>query len=98
MDSFGPSKTMSLGGNYYGLVVVDDYSRFTLTLFIATKMKLIMLLRDLLKLSKMREIVAFPPLNQTMGVSSKMKGFTNFAANLESNTTFQHQGLHNKMN
>jgi len=37
MDLFGPSRTMSLGGNYYGLVVVNDYSRFTWTLFIATK-------------------------------------------------------------
>ena len=37
MNLFGPSRTMSLGGNYYGLVIVDDYSRFTWTLFIATK-------------------------------------------------------------
>jgi len=37
MDLFGPSRTMSLGGNYYGLVIVDDYSQFTWTLFIATK-------------------------------------------------------------
>ena len=29
MDLFGPYRTMSLGGNYYGLVIVDDYSRFT---------------------------------------------------------------------
>jgi len=36
MDLFGPSRTMSLGGNYYDLVIVDDYSRFTWTLFIAT--------------------------------------------------------------
>jgi len=28
---------MSLGGNYYGLEIVDDYSWFTWTLFIATK-------------------------------------------------------------
>ena len=28
---------MSLGGNYYGLVIVDDYSRFTWTLFLKTK-------------------------------------------------------------
>ena len=25
MDLFGPSRTMSLGGNYYGLVIVDDF-------------------------------------------------------------------------
>ena len=29
IDLFGPSRTTSLGENYYGLVIVDDYSRFT---------------------------------------------------------------------
>jgi len=28
---------MSRGGNYYGLVIVNDFSRFTWTLFIITK-------------------------------------------------------------
>jgi len=37
MDLFCPSRTMSLGGNLYGLVVVDDYSRYTWTLFLHTK-------------------------------------------------------------
>jgi len=29
MDLFGPSRTMSIGDNYYRLVIVDDFSRFT---------------------------------------------------------------------
>jgi len=37
MDLFGPSRTMSLGGNFYPLVIVDDFSRFTWTLFLASK-------------------------------------------------------------
>jgi len=37
IDLFGPLRTMSLGGNYYGLVIVDDYSMFTWTLFLKTK-------------------------------------------------------------
>jgi len=37
MDLFGPFRTMSIEGNYDGLVVVDDYSRFTWTLFIYAK-------------------------------------------------------------
>ena len=37
MDLFGPSRTMSIGGNYYALVIVDDYSRFTWTLFLKNK-------------------------------------------------------------
>jgi len=61
------------------------------------RVNLIMLLRDLPKLSKMRRIVAFLPLNQIMGMSSRMIDLTNYVANLESSITFQHQGLHNKM-
>jgi len=37
MDLFGPSRTMSLGRNYYALVIVYDFSRFTWTLFLAAK-------------------------------------------------------------
>ena len=37
IDLFGPSQTMSLRGNIYALVIVDDYFRFTWTLFLAAK-------------------------------------------------------------
>ena len=37
MDLFGPSRTMSLSGNYYALVIVDDFSRYTWTLFLESK-------------------------------------------------------------
>ena len=37
MELFGPSKTKGLGGNYYALVIVDDYSRFTWTFCLPTK-------------------------------------------------------------
>ena len=37
MDLFGPSRTKSFGGNYYALVIVDDYSRYTWTLFLVHK-------------------------------------------------------------
>jgi len=51
-----------------------------------------MLLRDLPKLSRMRKIIAFLPLDQIMGVNSKMKDLTNFVESSELSTTFQHQG------
>ena len=37
MDLFGPSAIQSYGGNFYTLVIVDDYSRYTWTLFLKTK-------------------------------------------------------------
>jgi hypothetical protein len=33
MDLFGPVAYISIGGNKYGFVIVDDYSRFTWVLF-----------------------------------------------------------------
>ncbi|GJT38475.1 retrovirus-related pol polyprotein from transposon TNT 1-94 [Tanacetum coccineum] len=37
MDLLGPSAIQSYGGNRYTLVIVDDYSRFTWTRFLANK-------------------------------------------------------------
>ena len=37
MDLFGPSRTKSFGVNYYALVIVDDYSRYTWTFFFTLK-------------------------------------------------------------
>ena len=50
MDLFGPSRTMSFGGNYYALVIVDDYSRFTWTLFLTHKNEAFKAFRKLAKL------------------------------------------------
>ena len=37
MDLFGPSSYTSLGGKKYGLVIVDDYSRYTWVFFLRSK-------------------------------------------------------------
>ena len=37
MNLFGSSRTASLGGKIYGLVIVDDYTRFTWVLFLSHK-------------------------------------------------------------
>jgi hypothetical protein len=37
MDLFGPNAYKSLGGNSFGLVIVDDYSRFTWVFFLDDK-------------------------------------------------------------
>jgi len=36
LDLFRPSRTRSLGGNCYGFVIVDDFFRFTWTLFLSS--------------------------------------------------------------
>ncbi|GJR04230.1 retrovirus-related pol polyprotein from transposon TNT 1-94 [Tanacetum coccineum] len=37
MDLFGPSAVQSYGGNFYTLVIIDDYSRYTWTRFLKHK-------------------------------------------------------------
>jgi transposase InsO family protein len=37
MDLFGPVAYLSIGDNKYGLVIVDDYSRFTWVFFLFDK-------------------------------------------------------------
>jgi transposase InsO family protein len=37
MDLFGPVVYINIGGNKYGLVIVDDYSRFTWVFFLQDK-------------------------------------------------------------
>ncbi|XP_025679169.1 uncharacterized protein [Arachis hypogaea] len=37
LDLFGPTRTQSLGGKSYGMVIVDDYTRFGWVFFLANK-------------------------------------------------------------
>jgi transposase InsO family protein len=39
IDLFGPVAYISIGGNKYGLIIVDDYSRFTWVFFCKVKSK-----------------------------------------------------------
>jgi transposase InsO family protein len=37
MDTVGPSRVRSMGGNWYVLVIVDDYSRYSWVFFLESK-------------------------------------------------------------
>ena len=37
MDLFGPSRIKNFSGNFYTLIIIDDYSRFTWTFFLTLK-------------------------------------------------------------
>ena len=88
---------MSLGGNYYGLVIVDAYSRFTWTLFLKTKMKLLMLFANLPRLFKMRKVLILFQLEVIMEVNFKMSILKIFVKKMEFTTIFPPQEHLNKM-
>jgi transposase InsO family protein len=49
MDLFGPVAYISIGGNKYGLVTVDDYSRYTWVFFLQDKSETQEVLKKFLK-------------------------------------------------
>ena len=57
LDLFGPTRTTSLGESRFGLVVVDDYSRFTWVLFLRHKDETFSSFVNLLKRYLMRKIL-----------------------------------------
>jgi len=50
MDLFGPSRIKSFGENYYALVIVDDYSRFTWIFFLTLKIEAFKAFKNFAKL------------------------------------------------
>jgi len=68
---------MSLGCNYYGLVIVDDYSRFTWTLFIPTKDEAYHAFKRFAKVIKNEKNCG---ISQTMGENSRMRSLTSFSS------------------
>ena len=48
MDTVGPSRVMSVGGKWYVLVTVDDFSRYSWVVFMRTKDEAFEFVRDLI--------------------------------------------------
>jgi IS30 family transposase len=49
MDLFGPIVYISIGGNKYGLIIIEDYSRFTWVFFLPDKSETQEVLKKFLK-------------------------------------------------
>jgi transposase InsO family protein len=52
MDLVGPARVCSAGGNWYVLVIVDDYSRYAWVFFLADKGETFGFVRNLILRSK----------------------------------------------
>jgi transposase InsO family protein len=49
MDLFGPTTYTSIGGNKYGFVIVDDYTRYTWVFFLYDKSDVYDLFKSFIK-------------------------------------------------
>jgi len=83
IDLFGPSRAMSLCGNYYGLVIVDDNSRFTWTLFLKTKSEAFDAFRKLAKVIQNEKGLNIFSIRSDHGVNFKMSILKIFMKKME---------------
>ena len=78
MDLFGPSRIMSFGGNYYALVIVDDFSRYTWTLFITHKSDSFQAFRKLAKVIQNKKNLKIASIRSDHGGEFENKDFELF--------------------
>ena len=97
MDLFGPSRTMNLGGNYYALVIVDDFSRYTWTLFLKSKSDVFSAFKKLARGLQNTRKNSISSIRSDHEENCKMRNSTNFVRKLGSCTIFLHQEPLNRM-
>ena len=89
---------MSLGGNYYGLVIVDDYSRFTWTLLIVTKDNTYLAFKKFAKMIHNEKGCRISTIKSDHGGEfQNERGLINSVKNMESSIIFLHLELHSRM-
>src|ERR1041384_1797664 len=71
MDLFGPQNYASLGGNKYGLVIVDDFSRYTWVLFLEDKSKVVDIFKTFAKRAQTEYEVSLKHIRSDNGTEFK---------------------------
>ena len=96
MDLFGPSRNASLAGNYYALVIVDDFSRYTWTLFLVSKNDAYKAFKNLNKVSHNENGYCIKSIRSDHEENFKMLSLIDFVKNMGSYIVIRPLGLPNK--
>ena len=83
MDLFGPTQYTSIGGNKYGFVIVDDYTRYTWVFFLVDKSNVFATFKSFVKAFTMSLKQPSRELEVTMVVSSRTLELMSYVMNLE---------------
>src|SRR3954451_1344726 len=78
MDLFGPQNYASLGGNKYGIVIVDDFSRYTWVLFLNDKSKVVDIFKTFAKRAQTEYEVSLKHVRSDNGTEFKNTNIVDF--------------------
>ena len=97
MDIFGPIAYISIGGNKYSFVIVDDYSRFTWVFFLRDKSDVQGIFKKFQEEHKMSLMSRSRELEVTLGRCSRIPALKSSLMKKAPSMTFWFHTLHNKM-
>ena len=97
MDTVGPFRVMSVGGKWYVLVIVDDFSRYSWVFFMRTKDEAFEFVRDLILRLKNELPQAMRAIRSDNGTEFKTLILTPFAVIKGLNTSILLPTLHSRM-
>jgi Integrase core domain. len=98
MDTVGPARVQSIGGKWYVLVVVDDFSRYSWIYFLPLQRGNVWLLSPpLLVVWLWSFLVLFEPFTIIMALNLKILHLNLSVILLESNISFLRHMSHNRM-
>ena len=75
---FGPTRTLSLGGSKYGLVIVDDFSKFTWVFFLRHKSEAFRVFENFSKQVQNEKGLSIVSLRTDHGKEFENESFMNF--------------------
>ena len=97
IDTVGPSRVMSVGGKWYVLVIVDDFSRYSWVFFMRTKDEAFEFVRDLILRLKNELPQAMRAIRSDNGTEFKTLVLTPFAVIKGLNISILLPTLHSRM-
>ena len=95
MDLFGPTQYTSIGGNKYGFVIVDDYTRYTWVFFLVDKSDVFAIFKSFVKGIHNEFETTIKRVRSD--VSSRTLEFMSCVMNLELDINSRSSTLHNQM-
>ena len=88
LNLFGPSRTMSIRGNYYALIIVDDYSRYICTFFVSLKSNAFKAFQKLAKIIQNEKDLKIKALRSDHRAEFQNKDFETFCEEIGINNNF----------
>ena len=97
MDLVGPTQYTSIGGNKYGFVIMDDYTRYTWVFFLVGKSDVFATFKSFVKGIDNEFETTIKRVRSDNVVSSRTQELMSCMMNLELDMNSQPSILHNQM-